>query len=142
MEIGRKDKFIKVLYDWLMSAKENWYVKIWAEGKYLDFWSINHTLSGGVLASLFFLLKVQFWPSLFISFLFLLAWEIYEVLRKIKESAWNKFFDVATGVLGFFATHYLIALDVFKTINIFWTVSLLFAFLEIWGYKAYVTKRS
>ena len=140
--MGGTDKSAEVLYDWLMSANGNWYVKIWAEGKYLDFWSVNHTLSGGVLASLFFLLKVQFWPSLFISFLFLLAWEIYEILKNIKEGAWNKFFDVVTGVLGFFATHYLIALDVLKTINIFWTISFLFAFLEIWGYKAYMTKRS
>lgn len=35
-----------------MTNKNAWHIKIWDEGKYLDFWSINHVLGGGVLAGI------------------------------------------------------------------------------------------
>lgn len=120
--------------------KNKWYVKIWAEGKYIDFWSINHILGGALLAQIFVFLGVNFWISLVISFIIMILWEVYEYKTKVYETIQNRVMDVVVGLLGFFMIYYLVSLDFFYN-GIFYIVFFIFLFLEIWGYIAYQLKK-
>lgn len=65
------------------------------EGKYLDFWSITHFLSGFLLS----LLGVPlFWACLP-----LILWELVEFMGKIQEHRVNATVDVVLAILAWFA---------------------------------------
>lgn len=118
--------------------KKKWHTKIWLEEKYLDFWSLNHTLSGAVLASISILIGLPFWTSLIMSFLILLAWDIYEIFGGIKEKVGNKILDVITGLIGFFITYYLMHYRICcDNLILFLIIFFSFLILEIWGYISY-----
>ena len=111
---------------------------IWKESKYFDLWSINHLLSGGVLAGLFILFGLKFGVGLLISFVLMLTWELYEFFGPIKERISNQAMDMIEGVLGFLIAYPLILNSNFiSRIVSFSILTFLFLFLEIWGFLAY-----
>ncbi|MFH1890340.1 MAG: hypothetical protein ABIJ91_02105 [Candidatus Kuenenbacteria bacterium] len=118
---------------------KKWYIIIWLkEGKYLDLWSINHVLFGGVLSGIFILAHSALNLALMISILFMIGWEFYEFAKGIHEPFGNKIFDVITGVAGFFLIRYLSS--IYSPKNIFLIVLFLFLLLEAWGCYAYHKK--
>ena len=56
--------------------------KLWTEGKYIDFWSIIHILSGILLGILLNLLGMNFWPALFTVIILAILFEIIETSLK------------------------------------------------------------
>lgn len=114
----------------------------WREGRYVDLWSINHVLSGIVLASLLFGLKAPFGWSLLAAVALFVGWEVVEVLTGIKEHMPNMIMDVVCDLAGFLViSYYYFILD--KTLS--WTSFsawlLLFIFFNIWGFIAYEARK-
>ena len=107
---------------------------IWKEGKYLDFWNVNHILAGCLLAFVSIFLNISFIISLIISFAIMLFWEIYEYHRVIKETLPNQILDIITGFIGFFIVYYIYSL-ISYTISIFlFIISLIiWICLTLWG---------
>ena len=114
-----------------------WYIKIWTNQKYIDFWSINHTLSGCNLAALFFFINAPFLISIIISLAVLIAWEFFEYFHGIREVFRNRISDIIVGMFGFFFTHYLMLDNVFNNTTFFAIIFLVGLFLGIWGFWAY-----
>ena len=115
-----------------------WKYDIWKEGKYIDLWSLNHVLSGGVLAGLLIFIGLPFWVSFLAALSLILGWEIYEIVKGIEEPIGNKIMDVVTGILGFIVMYPLfMKMDEISRIIIFAIISTIFLFLELWGFIAY-----
>ena len=111
---------------------------IWKEGKYFDLWSINHLLSGGILAGFFILIGIKFWKGFLISFLIMVSWELYEIFKRSKERKGNQIIDIALGIFGFLIAYFLIIdLSLSLKIIVFTTLTILFLFLEVLGFLAY-----
>lgn len=111
--------------------------KIWAEGKYLDFWSFQHFLSGCLLAGAFVFLNIPFWLGFTISFLLMALWEVFEFFRGVQEWPGNKTMDIVTGLFGFVVMTWLMRIEVVNNYILFLAALALFAFLAIWGFSAY-----
>ncbi|MBI3573637.1 hypothetical protein HY090_01145 [Candidatus Kaiserbacteria bacterium] len=80
----------------------------WAHGRYLDFWSIIHFLTGVILGAGALLLNVPLLPLLIGIFLIASVYEMGEVLAGIAEDLENVIIDILIAVLGAFLTiHYL-----------------------------------
>lgn len=76
--------------------------KIWAEGKWLDIWTLNHVLFGVISAHI--LLKLFYLPyftALGLAITFYVVWEFIEVMTKAGEAPTNQFMDVLAGIAGF-----------------------------------------
>lgn len=119
--------------------KESWKVDIWKEGKYFDLWHVNHFLAGLLLANLTLFLKIELWIGFTFSLTLMLAWEVFEIVKKIEETKFNRCFDVIFSVASFFLVIYLNQNYLLTTgLNILFYFSLiLWLILESWGYWAY-----
>ncbi|KKU94257.1 MAG: hypothetical protein UY26_C0002G0039 [Candidatus Jorgensenbacteria bacterium GW2011_GWA1_48_13] len=117
---------------------------LWAEGKYFDFWSVNHFLSGVMVAAALLLLNVSFWPAFVIAFLIFVAYELFEVALQIGEHMTNRVTDIVVDVAGFFAAAYIfLVLQKPLSVTFLVIIVLLILVLTILGYDAWVkrTKR-
>ncbi|HXF43941.1 MAG TPA: hypothetical protein VNK70_00460 [Candidatus Paceibacterota bacterium] len=79
---------------------------LWAEGKYVDLWSVNHFLSGVLVGALLLILKVPFLPAAVIAFLLFVGYELFEVALQIEEHFTNRVTDVVIDVAGFLVASY------------------------------------
>jgi hypothetical protein len=116
---------------------EKWYIKIWTGKKYLDLWSINHTLAGCNLAGLFLFVNAHFLASVIATFLILLLWEFFEFFHGIHEVIQNRISDIIVGMCGFFITHYLMLNNAINNTTFFAIIFLVGLILGIWGFWAY-----
>ena len=115
-------------------------IDIWKNGKYIDLWSVNHTLAGCLLGALTFFFRIDFIFGFAVSILLMVGWEIYEIIYKVEETPYDRISDVVTGVLGFLAIFALFPKVQIKTADmIFIGILGLWIFLEWWGYMAYRT---
>lgn len=115
-----------------------WYYNIFRNGKYLDLWSINHTLAGVVIAGPLYYFSISFIYSFFILIFLIVGWEIYEIIFDVHETWQNRSTDIITGVIGFFFVWYFYYFfDTNLQIWIYAVSLLVFLTLEIWGYFAY-----
>lgn len=72
----------------------------WAEGRYMDMWMLVHFLSGAVggFSNVFFNLSTL--TVSLIGLVVMIAWEIFERVRGIREASINRAIDVAVGMAG------------------------------------------
>ncbi len=118
-------------------VRKRWYIRIWREGPYVDFWSVNHFLAGTVLAGLFYFLKQDVYVAIITSFILMVLWEVFERYRGIVESLGNRVFDVITGLVGFGIMVYLMSTAWAPKFPLFLVLFIIFCVLEIWGYIEY-----
>jgi len=71
------------------------------EGKYVDFWSILHVLSGAAIGFYPRYLNFGMLATFVIVFLLLTMYEMFEVIAKIEEYPTNRVSDVVFGLIGF-----------------------------------------
>lgn len=121
--------------------KNKWYVTIWSEGKYIDFWSFNHFFSGFLLASFLIFLETPHWLNFLLLFILMVVWEAYEYKNKIREIISNKVVDLLVGFFGFLFMYFLGYLSIFDNVIIFISTFIILAILEVWGYWAYKVKK-
>lgn len=110
---------------------------MWAEGKWLDLWSVPHFLSGIALAFTIYLFKFDTDAAFIIAFLLLVAYEMFEVIAKIEETPTNRIMDVVVGMVSFTPT-FLLAPRLSETefILVFGAVLTLDAVLSTIGWSA------
>jgi len=113
----------------------------WKDGKYLDTWSIVHTLSGFLLASIFYWLGFDFLWALALSLLSILAWEICEMFVGIIEPSPNVAIDIIVGLVGFFIGALLyFYLNITFNLVVFWTILVVTGLLALWGFINFLKK--
>ena len=116
--------------------KQHWTIRIWNDGRYFDLWHLNHFLAGALLASLSIFLNLNFWLGFIISIGVLLAWELFEIVKNIKETFFNTVFDVIFGIVAFLIV-YQLRLSIATQELLFWVVLVLWLTVELWGFYAY-----
>lgn len=121
--------------------EKKWYIQIWRDGKFFDLWHANHFLAGALLGQIAFHFQ-KLWIGFLISLILMIAWEIFEVLKKITETRFNQTMDIILGIIGFFIAYKLgLSLNnqsfsfLFILLIIFWLL------LELWGYIAYDSRQ-
>lgn len=124
----------------MKKIQNRWYLTIWSEGKYVDFWSLNHFLAGFLLGQVFVFFKINFWFSLIFSLSLMVIWEIYEYRNDVKESIQNRVMDIVIGLISFLLVYFLTRYGFFDNF-IFYIVFFVFLVLELWGYWAYKKKK-
>ncbi len=80
---------------------------MWAEGQWLDLWSVPHFLSGIALAFTIYFFHFEIAPSFVIGFILLVLYELFEVVAKIEETPTNRIMDVVVGMTSFTPTFLL-----------------------------------
>ena len=107
---------------------------LWMEGRWIDFWTINHLLSGISAGSLLYLMGISLGWSFFIPSVLFLGWEIIEFVSKI-ESPINQIVDLVAAFLGYgiFYTFYYLLGKPFDPIVVF-IIVLSFVILEGWEF--------
>jgi len=119
-------------------SSTKWYYIIFRNGKYLDLWSVNHTLAGVVITGPLYYFSIPFVYSLLISLFLIIGWEIYEIAFDIEETWQNRSTDIITGVIGFLFIWYMYPQFTISTQILVYTVlTVIFLVLEVWGYFAY-----
>ncbi len=110
----------------------------WKEGKYCDLWSVVHTLSGVVLASILFYFEMNLILAFVIATMLFVGWEAVEVALGIKEHTTNMVMDVVFDFLGFLIVLYLY-LELDMSISLYTIIYSVVAFLlfSLWGYLAH-----
>lgn len=82
---------------------------MWREGKWLDMWSVVHVLSGISIGLGLYFLHLGALASVALTFVSLVAYELWEAMVKIEEAPTNRSMDVVVGMAGFVPTFFLIA---------------------------------
>lgn len=77
------------------------------EGKYVDFWSILHVLSGAAIGFYPRYFHFGMFATFVIVFLLLTMYEMFEVIAKIEEYPTNRVSDVVFGMIGFTPAYFL-----------------------------------
>lgn len=111
--------------------------RLWAEGKHIDFWSINHTLAGAVIAGVSILSYVPFWTSVIVLFSLTIVWEIYETIKNIHETKENRVIDVIVAIVGFILMYIIMKAEILNNVILFSIITLSFITLNILGNMAY-----
>lgn len=119
--------------------ENSWKIGIWKEGKYFDFWHVNHFLAGVLLGGLVIIFNIELWTGFFVSLFLMFIWEAFEIVKKIKETEFNMAFDVIFSVIAFILIIFLQEnyLSEFQFHAVFYTSLFLYIFLELWGFRAY-----
>ncbi|OGE85058.1 MAG: hypothetical protein A3J48_04425 [Candidatus Doudnabacteria bacterium RIFCSPHIGHO2_02_FULL_46_11] len=116
-------------------------MNIWAEGKFIDLWSLNHFLFGFITGFFFF----QYFPiaeSFLTAALLFTAWELFEVTVRAGEYWTNQVMDIIIGLIGLLFSYNVYVVLNMPVENIApLTFVILFLFLEIWGYKTKFARR-
>jgi len=124
-----------------MVNKIDWKYNIWKKGEYIDLWSLNHFVGGVLIARILLFFDLSFWSALSITFVVKVAWEIYELIRNIKEPIGNKILDVVMGIIGFLVMYYLyIKVSFFSKTTSFIIIFVIWLFLNLWGYVVFVKR--
>ncbi len=122
--------------------KNKWYINIWSEGKYIDFWFFNHFFSGFLLAGFLIILEMPRWLNFLLLFVLMVLWEIFEYKHKVREMLSNRIMDLLVGFFGFLFMYFLASLQAFNYNSLFMGTFILLAILEIWGYWAYEAEQN
>jgi len=122
--------------------KEKWFFRIWEEGRHFDLWHANHFLVGIILGGTTIVYAQPFWVGFPISCVLILGWEYYEIFRGVKETLWNQVFDVVLGISGYLLFYHAYSYsDTELYFSIFSSAIVLWLFLEVWGFGAYLKRR-
>jgi len=114
---------------------------LWAEGKYFDFWSVNHFLSGVVVAAALLLFQFSFWAALIIAVLIFIAYELFEEALQIEEHFSNRVTDIILDTAGFSAAAYVFLVTRLPiSVPFLIILVLLLLVLTILGFDAWVKR--
>ena len=115
---------------------------LWAEGKYIDLWTIPHIMAGIILAGLINLFGVHFWLNIIISTLIMIGWEFFELYAlDVHEQFTNKIMDVVTGIFGFLVMYWFIVKYTIGPIFPYLAVLIvIYLLLNTWGLYAHYNK--
>jgi len=82
---------------------------IWREGVWLDMWSVVHVLSGISIGLGLYIVHIGSLAAVALTFVSLVAYELWEMVVRIEETPTNRIMDVVVGMSGFIPTFFLAA---------------------------------
>lgn len=82
-------------------------INLYAEGVYIDMWTLTHFLFGVILFFPFTIKKVNIYIQIILTFLVAFFWEVFEISVKIIEYPTNRVVDIFVTVLGLILFYYL-----------------------------------
>jgi len=110
---------------------------LWAEGNYIDFWTVNHILAGAVIAGVSVLSYVPLLTSVIVLFALTITWEIYETVKNIHETVKNRIIDVIVAVIGYVLMYFVMNAEILNNVILFTIITVSFVTLNILGNMAY-----
>lgn len=118
------------------SGMKPWYITIWNEGQYVDFWSVNHTIAGLITYLITALLNIRFFSGLISMFILAVSWEGVELVKGIEETLSNRIVDIIIALIAFTAMHYIYKKKRMNLIHHIMILGGLALLLNVWGFWA------
>ncbi len=72
----------------------------WSHGKYFDYWSFVHFLTGVILGIGVIIFSLNHFVSLVVIFILLSLYEVMEILARVSEDFENILLDIVVGSIG------------------------------------------
>ena len=112
----------------------------WNEGRFFDWWTVVHFLSGAVIGFVGEVLLFSFKDTFLIGFVLVVLWEVFEHMRGIRETLLNRVVDVVIAVIGMGL--FFILSFAFRdwTLVMGSVIILLTIFLSYRGWRAYLIR--
>ena len=119
------------------------HAKLWAEGKYVDLWTIPHILAGVLLGGYLYWFGIPFGINLTITAILVISWEFFELhFLGVHEHFTNSLMDIIVALIGFWLTYILIIkYTVTLIIPYLLALTAIYLFLNAWGFLAYKRKK-
>lgn len=119
------------------------HAKLWAEGRYIDSWTIPHILAGVLLGGYLYWLGVAFLTNLIITVILVTAWEFFEFhFLGVHEHFTNSFVDIIVALIGFIITYALIIkYSIEVVLPYLFALTIIYIILNVWGFLAYKQKK-
>ena len=119
------------------------HAKLWAEGRYIDLWTIPHILAGVLLGGYLYWLGVSFEINLAVTTILVISWEFFELhFLGVHEYFTNSLMDIIVALIGFAFMYFLIIKYSLETvIPHLLVLTAVYIFLNAWGFLAYQKKK-
>ena len=119
------------------------HAKLWAEGRYIDLWTIPHILAGVLLGGYLYWLGVSFEINLAVTTILVISWEFFELhFLGVHEYFTNSLMDIIVALIGFAFMYFLIIKYSLETvIPHLLALTAVYIFLNAWGFLAYQKKK-
>ncbi len=119
------------------------HAKLWGEGRYIDLWTIPHILAGVLLCGFLYWFGVTFWLNITISSILIIGWEFFEFhFLGVHEHFTNSLMDIIVALIGFGITYaFIIKYSMPTVIPYLLALTVIYIFLNSWGYMAYKRKK-
>jgi hypothetical protein len=75
--------------------------QLFAEGSYIDLWTLPHILFGVLMFLLIQRYKKDIWFGFFLTLVLAILWEFFEVFFEIFETIQNQIVDVGIALVGY-----------------------------------------
>lgn len=116
--------------------------RLWRERKFLDMWSLVHLLGGFAIGGILLLLNIDTYIASAIAVALFAGWEIFEIVTKIHEHAFNRLSDMIVDYAGFFlAQLYVFAWGGTMTWYLTLAVAIVALALEAWGIIDFLNRK-
>jgi hypothetical protein len=119
------------------------HAKLWAEGHYIDLWTIPHILAGILLCGYLYWLNVPLLINISITAVIVISWEFFEFhFLGVHEHLTNSLTDIIVALIGFIITHALIlkySIEAF--LPYLFSLTVIYIILNGWGFLAYKRKK-
>lgn len=121
-----------------MSKRIRQKIDIWAERDYIDFWSFVHFLTGVLFGYVHFIFNLPLLRVFLLAVVLFILWEVFELIKGIRETKKNRVIDIMIGIIGFgFTTYAYPLMDQGFALSIGIVALFLNLFLNTMGYVLY-----
>ncbi|HFC10762.1 MAG TPA: hypothetical protein ENJ75_00985 [Candidatus Kaiserbacteria bacterium] len=114
----------------------------WEHGRFLDYWSFIHFLTGTLLGIVAVSVGIAPWTTLLCVAGIATLYEVLEIMLRVSEDAENVLFDIILTTAGAVFIQY--SIDTIASINIVWIfigIGLINLFLLSLGWRHYLKKK-
>jgi hypothetical protein len=119
------------------------HTKLWAEGRYVDLWTIPHILAGVLLGGYLYWFGVPLLINITITAVLIISWEFFELhFLGVHEHLTNSLMDILVALIGFIITHiFIIKYSIEIVFPYLLALTIIYIFLNSWGFLAYKRKK-
>jgi ABC-type uncharacterized transport system permease subunit len=82
-------------------------INLFAEGVYVDMWTVSHFLSGALLFVLLVSKRLSICHSILVTVIVAIFWEFLEIRVRVDEVFSNRVVDVVVTVIGFYLIYFV-----------------------------------
>lgn len=74
---------------------------VFKHGTYIDMWTVPHILAGALMFLLIQRYKKDIWFGFFLTLVFSILWEYFEIYFNINETIYNQISDISITMVGY-----------------------------------------